>query len=231
MTTTTARGRHLGAMIGIVTAMMMFTAFSGGTALADPASAVHVRHHSHVDADHDGIPNWWERAHHTHVHGRDAKADPDHDGLNNLGEFHDHTLPHIDDTDHDGLEDGAEVHKFHTCPWKSDSDHDGVPDGEDDSNHDHVADAGEDGNIEGDVGTIIQYDGMAQELLIETSLGIPVTVVVNGDTNVRTCEACWTVNPLQLLQEGQEIHGLMFRDRPLHGLPVLRWIAVSCPPD
>lgn len=157
MSVSTARKphRYLGSMLAIATAVLMSTALSGGTAFADPSSAIPARHHHHLaDADHDGIPNTWERVHHTGVHKRDAKADPDHDGLKNLTEFHNHTLPHAADTDHDGLEDGAEVHKFHTNPAKGDSDHDGIGDGEDDADHDHIADGGEDGDWTGFAGTI-----------------------------------------------------------------------------
>jgi Bacterial TSP3 repeat len=247
MSTTTARTPHrlLGSMLAAATAAMMCAALSGGTALAGTAGSARLttarHHHAPADADHDGLPNKWERAHHTHVHQRDAKADPDHDGLNNLGEFHGHTLPHSDDTDHDGLEDGAEVHKFHTNPCKHDSDHDGIPDGEDDANHDHVADEGEDGNFEGFVGTIVSFDAGTGQLTFESSIGIPLTVIVNDDTNVRACGSCWTDDTQLLLQEGQDINGLMFEGSSEHGghgehrshsgLPVLRWLAVSCPPD
>ena len=222
--------RQLGSLLAVATVTLMCTALSGGTALAGQGAAPRAVHHHAVDSDHDGIPNYWERAHHTHVHGRDAKVDPDHDGLSNLSEFHDHTLPHVSDTDHDGLADGAEVHRFHTSPRNDDTDHDGISDGEDDSNHDHVADGGEDGNWSGFVGTIISFDPGTGQLLFDTSFGIPLTAVVTEDTRVHVCESCWTDDTQTLLQEGQDIDGLIFAPRPFHGLPVLKWLAVTCPP-
>lgn len=246
MTDARKRHHHLGSMLAVATVALMCAALSGGTALAGPGTTTMARpavgrHHHLADSDHDGIPNSWERAHHTKVHKRDAKADPDQDGLNNLNEFRDHTLPHVSDTDHDGLADGAEAHKFHTSPIKADSDHDGIPDGEDDSNHDHVADGGEDGNWSGFVGTIISYDATSGELTFESSIGIPLTVLVTGETRVHACGSCWTDDTQLLLQEGQSIDGLMFASPSEHGghgehrshfgPPVLRWLAVSCPPD
>jgi hypothetical protein len=60
------------------------------------------------DANHDRIPDRWERANHLSLKVNQAKRDQDHDGLRNRAEFLAGTNPRNDDTDDDGTEDGAE---------------------------------------------------------------------------------------------------------------------------
>ncbi len=40
-----------------------------------------------VDADGNGLPDWWELQYFGHLTGTDPNADPDHDGMNNLAEW------------------------------------------------------------------------------------------------------------------------------------------------
>jgi subtilisin family serine protease len=40
-----------------------------------------------VDADANGLPDWWELQYFGHLTGIDPNADPDHDGMNNLAEW------------------------------------------------------------------------------------------------------------------------------------------------
>ena len=197
-----------------------------GTALAQV--------HHPKDSDHDGLPNYWEKAHHTHVYRKDAKADPDHDGLTNLMEFKNGTRPHVADTDGDGLLDGVEVHQFHTSPLKMDSNHNGIGDAQDDANHDGVPDGGEDGDHSGDsfVGTIVSYDGGAGVLTFESVVGYPVSAYVTTDTHVHieggTCDPSAAQD---WLAEGTDIAELSFAEHPLHGLPVLTYLMLICPED
>src|SRR3954453_283022 len=62
-----------------------------------------------ADANHDGIPDKWEKAHHLSVKSNQANKDTDRDGLSNRQEFKDGTDPRKADSDRDGLKDGAEV--------------------------------------------------------------------------------------------------------------------------
>jgi sugar lactone lactonase YvrE len=62
------------------------------------------------DSDCDGMPDWWELAHHLNpLDPTDARLDPDHDGLTNLDEYRSGTDPWNWDTDGDGASDGEEV--------------------------------------------------------------------------------------------------------------------------
>ena len=81
-----------------------------------------------ADANHNGIPDKWEKAHHLSVKSNQANKDTDHDGLSNRQEFKDGTDPRKADSDRDGLKDGAEV-KTGNNPRKRDSDGDGIRDG------------------------------------------------------------------------------------------------------
>lgn len=217
-------------LIAVATAATMCMALTGGTALA--AGTQHAAHHHHHlrDSDHDGMPNRWEHAHHLRVHHKDAKGDPDEDGLKNLGEFLHHSRPHRADTDSDGLFDGAEVHEFHTDPCSEDSDHDGIEDGSDDGDHDGVVDEGEDHDGEGFVGTIISFDADTGRLTFESELGWPVTALVTDGTHVRFCEECWADGARDYLVEGQDIAEMHFSDELFHGVPVVRWLVLVCPP-
>jgi RHS repeat-associated protein len=78
-----------------------------------------------VDADADGVPDYWELDHYgTLGHGAD---DFDGDGLTNAIEFQIGTSPMDPDSDHDGLSDAYEVY-IGTNPLTGDTDNDGMPD-------------------------------------------------------------------------------------------------------
>ena len=62
------------------------------------------------DANHDHLPDGWERAYHLSLHVNQANKDQDHDGLRNRGEFHDGTSPRDADSDNDGVKDLADHH-------------------------------------------------------------------------------------------------------------------------
>jgi predicted outer membrane repeat protein len=62
-----------------------------------------------VDADEDGIPDWWEMQYFGGPTNAVASADPDGDGLTNLKEYEHGTDPLDPDTDGDGMDDGWEV--------------------------------------------------------------------------------------------------------------------------
>jgi uncharacterized protein (DUF1800 family) len=84
-----------------------------------------------VDADHDGIPEYWEQEHGmSDLDPTDAAKDFDHDGLTNLQEFAAGTDPNLADTDGDGLSDGYEINTSHTNPLLADTDGDGLSDGD-----------------------------------------------------------------------------------------------------
>ena len=65
------------------------------------------------DADHDGLPDRWERSHHLDPGRGDgvngAFGDPDGDGLINIDEYYNNADPQSADTDDDGLPDLWEV--------------------------------------------------------------------------------------------------------------------------
>ena len=230
---------RLGIVIVFAMVAAMFVAVTG-TALASAGTHAKASAHKLKDSDGDGLPNRWERAHHTNPHRRDAKADPDKDALRNLGEFRHHTLPHKPDTDKDGLFDGAEVKQFRSDPKDADSDDDGIEDGSEDSNDDGVADEGEDGDHQGFVGTIISFDPDTGRLLFESALGWPVTAKVNADTEIMVDEDCQGDDEggadapavkcdTTLLQEGQDIVEIGFASGSDHGVPVVEWIVLACP--
>ncbi len=81
------------------------------------------------DADGDGLPDWWERAHGLDPGDPDDRdGDADGDGLTNADEYRLRTLPDDADTDQDGIDDGPEVLIFRTDPTATDTDGDGVGD-------------------------------------------------------------------------------------------------------
>ena len=83
-----------------------------------------------LDADSDGIPDWWENYQGLDsTNPADALLDPDNDGLSNLREFEENTFVANSDTDQDGLSDGDEIVNS-TDPRVADSDNDGLTDGE-----------------------------------------------------------------------------------------------------
>jgi hypothetical protein len=88
---------------------------------------------SHVDTDHDSLPDAWEYQYFganfnnlTLPYGREG--DPDADGLSNFEEHNVGTNPLRADTDGDGLSDYAEVSVYGSSPILSDTDGDGMSD-------------------------------------------------------------------------------------------------------
>ena len=82
-----------------------------------------------VDADGDGLPQWWEQDHALNDNDpTDAARDDDRDGLSNTQEFLRATNPQVADTDGDGLNDGAEI-TAGANPLVADTDGDGLLDG------------------------------------------------------------------------------------------------------
>ena len=77
-----------------------------------------------VDADEDGLPDWWEDRYGVD----DPDSDPDQDGLINIDEFEEGTDPEEADTDDDGLNDGKHI-SLGTSPFLKDTDGDGLEDG------------------------------------------------------------------------------------------------------
>lgn len=83
-----------------------------------------------VDADTDGLPQWWEEDHGLiDTNGSDAPLDTDQDGLTNTQEFVRTTDPLDPDTDDDGLKDGFEIITSLTDPLLADTDGDTLSDG------------------------------------------------------------------------------------------------------
>lgn len=91
-----------------------------------------------VDADSDGLPQWWEQDQGlSDSNGSDALQDTDVDGLTNTQELARGTLAKNADTDGDGLRDGFETGTLTyvspsntgTDPLKADSDGDSLSDG------------------------------------------------------------------------------------------------------
>jgi hypothetical protein len=83
------------ALLGLVAAALLL--------VLAPAAGARSR-----DANHDRIPDRWERAHHLSLKVDQARRDQDRDGLNNRGEFRAGDDPHRADSDRDGIEDGRE---------------------------------------------------------------------------------------------------------------------------
>jgi hypothetical protein len=82
-----------------------------------------------ADADHDGLPDWWENDFFGNL-DQGPGDDPDGDGSTNMEEFLNGDWPtYFDDWDEDGLGDGQEIHQYHTDPRVADTDGDGMPDG------------------------------------------------------------------------------------------------------
>ena len=63
----------------------------------------------YVDADNDGMIDWWERENGLDPAVNDAALDADSDDLNNIGEYHHNTDPQNPDTDGDSRMDGLEI--------------------------------------------------------------------------------------------------------------------------
>ena len=96
-----------------------------------------------VDADGDGLPQWWEEGHGLSDNiASEATLDSDHDGLTTLQEFTKGTNPNLADTDSDGLNDGAETT---TNPLLSDTDGDSIKDGAETSSNPLLIDSDNDG--------------------------------------------------------------------------------------
>jgi len=111
-----------------------------------------------TDADHDRMPDRWERSHGLNPRRNDARRDPDRDGLSNLREYRiDRTAafashPRVADSDHDGVSDGDEDPDHDGLANEdeaalgsrlldADSDDDGVSDSAEDPDHDGLANA------------------------------------------------------------------------------------------
>lgn len=111
------------------------------------SAAATAGHAASRDADGDGIPNRWERAHDMNpLRAVDATRDYDQDRLTNLREYRIGTLIRDEDTDNDGHDDGDEVRDDYrsTDVEDSDTDDDGVRDGDEDADRDGVDNEDED---------------------------------------------------------------------------------------
>jgi hypothetical protein len=115
------------------------------------------------DSDHDGLPNWWERASShtnpfradTNRNGiRDGAEDPDRDGLTNRQEYLAGMNPLRADSNRNGIRDGQEdtdgdglrtAFEFRagTSPRRADSNYNGTRDGAEDPDHDGLSNARE----------------------------------------------------------------------------------------
>ena len=92
--------------------------------IASLANGANPNSREGVDADEDGLPDWWEDRYGVD----DPDSDPDQDGLTNIDEFEEGTDPEEADTDDDGLNDGKEI-SLGTSPFLKDTDGDGLEDG------------------------------------------------------------------------------------------------------
>lgn len=153
MTTTTTTATRFRRSAVLASAVLLIALYGLAVTVA-PAKA------AGRDADHDGMPNHWERVHGLNPHKANANANPDHDGLVNVGEY-----------------------TFGTDPIDSDTDDDGIVDGDDDENEDGVADGDEDGHDDGELaGTIASFD--AGLLTLNATAGGQVTGTVTDSTEL-----------------------------------------------
>jgi hypothetical protein len=163
------------------------------------------------DADHDKLPDRWEKQHGLSTKKKDAALDPDKDGLSNLGEYRAATDPQDADSDNDGVEDGDEDRDRDnldngseldagTNPSKADTDRDRIKDGAEDSDGDGVSNADEDnaGSDPGDAdsdndgiddgdehaGLIAAWDPATGLLTINVAGGTTVSAKVTPDTEI-----------------------------------------------
>ncbi len=86
-----------------------------------------------TDADHDGLPDWWERKYaFDPQQGGDQSGDPDGEQLVNLAEFTYSTDPRNPDTDGDRFDDKTEIDRLYdplvAGAVRLDFDHDSLPD-------------------------------------------------------------------------------------------------------
>jgi hypothetical protein len=213
--------------IGLLVILAMVASLTVGLVGVGSAAAGTAGSHRLRDSDRDGMPNRWERAHGLKVHGKDARKDPDLDGLRNIGEYRNRTRPHRPDTDKDGLYDGTEVKWFETDPKSEDSDGDGIEDGIEDSDDDGVVDEGEDGDLEGFVGTILWFDADTGQLVFESAMGFPVTVLVTDETRIRGVEECEESAGCDLA-EGIDIVEMRLLPELKKGVPVAAKIWLDC---
>lgn len=127
------------------------------------------------DANHDGLPDRWEKRHHLTTKVSQAQRDQDHDGVVNKCEFQSKSNPRRADSNHDGRRDGAD-----------DTDGDGLSNrsesigqtncGSKDSNHDGVTDDDENG------GTILSFENGV--LTIQGFAGETISGTVSDQTKI-----------------------------------------------
>lgn len=88
----------------------------------------------YIDADADGLPDYWEKLHFEGIENCLPSADDDGEGLTNLAEYLNYTDPQDADTDDDDLTDNEEIngayYGYYTDPRNSDTDGDLLYDGE-----------------------------------------------------------------------------------------------------
>jgi hypothetical protein len=181
-------------------------------AMALPAAAVAAG----SDANHDGLPDRWERAHRLPLRAGEARRDEDHDGLRNAAEYAARTNPRAADTDHDGVGDGAEdADRDHltnsqevvvgTSPRLRDTDHDGTGDAAEDKDHDGLdngdefrvgddprnADSDHDGRRDGEEGaaTVASFDAATMTLVLTRLDGSSLTLSLAPDVRVEADNA------------------------------------------
>lgn len=130
------------------------------------------------DANRDGIPDSWEKAHGLSLKVNQAKRDPDTDGLNNWGEWRAKTDPKDPDTDNDNVGDAREDYdrdrlsnggeiSASTDPANADSNRNGTKDGDEDSDSDGLSNGDEDRigtnprrkDAPAGAGVVVSFDG------------------------------------------------------------------------
>jgi len=115
-----------------------------------------------LDADNDGLPDWWEIAYFGSIAVYGANDDPDGDSLTNAQEYQIHGDPMVydTDTDNDGLNDVWELAHFGSLMYGRDDD----PDNDGFSNFVEMA-GGSDPNQPGSKpkpGSYYEYDSLGR---------------------------------------------------------------------
>jgi hypothetical protein len=127
------------------------------------------------DANHDQIPDKWEKKYNLNLKVKQTHRDADGDKLDNLAEYQNGTNPRNPDTDGDGLKDGVEV-DFGLDPTDPTSDDGELPDGQ---------------QI---VGTISSFDGTT--LTINKVVGGSVSGVVDPSVTDIQCDRSSPIDEL-----------------------------------